>query len=126
MSFEDNLRAVVTQCKDRLDEEKRVRVLDERVSELVEKVYEIAEKVAALERGLSDLGQTSTLDKEANVQEKFEDGLKPCPFCGESETLIVRPGEKSDFYIYCHNCWAQGPPRSDEEQVMMRWSQRVT
>lgn len=78
-----------------------------------------------LQRRVLELEKEINPDRQPDVQPKPKIELKPCPFCGESESLTMKPGEKGTSYVHCDNCWAQGPPRSDE-QAMRRWSQRVT
>lgn len=57
------------------------------------------------------------------------DGLRPCPFCGSSETRINWMPENT--YIFCLDCYARGPrvlrsKRTEEakQRAAERWNER--
>lgn len=49
-----------------------------------------------------------------------EDGLKPCPFCGEFPDLLSSP---KGWWIRCPNCLA-AIPFSTKPKVIKKWNQR--
>lgn len=52
--------------------------------------------------------------------------LKPCPFCGETETDIARH-ESRRWSIQCHatDCICEGPHRATKREAVAAWNQRV-
>ncbi len=45
--------------------------------------------------------------------------LKPCPFCGTSDSFVER-ADFSSAYVFCNHCSAKGPTEcqeSDEEEI---------
>lgn len=57
------------------------------------------------------------------------EGLRPCPFCGSSETRINWMPENT--YIFCLDCYARGPrvfrsKRTEEakQRATERWNER--
>ena len=57
--------------------------------------------------------------------------LKPCPFCGEVEKLIIFPteGERDMFthtWVLCQNCEAEGPCKKRESEGIEAWNRRAS
>lgn len=50
--------------------------------------------------------------------------LKPCPFCGSTNLIVVKEGPLSKWAA-CMGCNAQGPVEfGDEEQAISSWNRR--
>ncbi|MUG90166.1 Lar family restriction alleviation protein [Bombella sp. ESL0385] len=49
---------------------------------------------------------------------------KPCPFCGEGGFLCWGPDKKYEF-IFCENCYAQGPCELTGEDAEYLWNNRA-
>jgi hypothetical protein len=43
-----------------------------------------------------------------------------CPFCGGEWAEVLRDGE-GDYNVYCHGCYAQGPPKPTGEEAATGW-----
>ncbi len=48
--------------------------------------------------------------------------IKPCPFCGNSEDLVIRGRVLS--YIYCWNCGAESGLADSKDEAIEAWNQR--
>lgn len=55
--------------------------------------------------------------------------LKPCPFCGSEEIIILRNVNKGNFACECGNCSAQVPnlnnTRYNKEEAVRAWNTRA-
>jgi Lar family restriction alleviation protein len=50
--------------------------------------------------------------------------LKPCPFCGSENLIVVKEGPLSKW-VACMDCYAQGPVEfGEEEQAISAWNKR--
>ena len=58
------------------------------------------------------------------------EGLKPCPFCGANDTVMVVeqipgcPECDDNCYIRCDQCFAGGPNYDDEQRAEAAWNRR--
>jgi len=52
--------------------------------------------------------------------------IKPCPFCGESQKLIVDTTAVIRVSIYCQNCGAGGPLRDTDYGAIAAWNNPVS
>jgi len=58
------------------------------------------------------------------------EGLKPCPFCGASDIVLVVeqiagcPECDDNCYIRCNQCFAGGPNYEDEQRAQNAWNER--
>lgn len=50
--------------------------------------------------------------------------LKPCPFCGLSDSIGLEWEIKCDYYVECGNCWARGPESRDGKIAIAMWNDR--
>lgn len=55
--------------------------------------------------------------------------LKPCPFCGSTDPLIVTfstfGSDEKEYGFYCWNCKTKGPHAPSEELAAKAWNRRV-
>ncbi len=49
--------------------------------------------------------------------------LKPCPFCGSKEIVVIENGGTYD--VHCRNCGCGSPYRYKKEDVIKAWNRRV-
>jgi len=49
--------------------------------------------------------------------------LKPCPFCGGSDFLMLSNGIDSEFVV-CETCGAEGPPSESPNGAVGLWNTR--
>lgn len=58
-----------------------------------------------------------------------QEKLKPCPFCGSSDDLVLSYKEKSESeFILCNSCGAEGPCNSDvfdSRNGNIKWNNRT-
>ena len=54
------------------------------------------------------------------------DDLKPCPFCGEIDT-IIRNGTVEDDWcaVSCEKCYSQGPHQYTDPHAIADWNRRA-
>jgi Lar family restriction alleviation protein len=60
-------------------------------------------------------------------------GLKPCPFCGSTRTIILRPQNDGGWAVNCLECDVTGPlwkgdrcgPNTDKKMAREWWNQRA-
>ena len=54
------------------------------------------------------------------------DDLKPCPFCGEIDT-IIRNGTVEDDWcaVSCEKCYSQGPHQYTDPHAIAAWNTRA-
>lgn len=50
--------------------------------------------------------------------------LKPCPFCGESDKLIVVEHNSKSKAVSCGACGAEGPLATRKDDAKARWNER--
>ena len=48
--------------------------------------------------------------------------LRPCPFCGETESLLIEARGRFGYVVMCGICGAIGPERWDEQWAAERWN----
>lgn len=70
-------------------------------------------------------------EKTDKVNERQNDFMKPCPFCGtpaklHSEETIYGP-DRPGWYVQCGSslCWAQTRSFGVKEQAIRTWNKRV-
>lgn len=51
-------------------------------------------------------------------------GMKPCPFCGGTETK-VKPVWKDYRFVACQSCKAAGPVMKTEQEAVDAWNDRT-
>jgi len=54
--------------------------------------------------------------------------LLPCPFCGDSESLVVENDNSGSTYCYvvfCDGCTAIGPCDDNKEGAIADWNRRA-
>lgn len=70
---------------------------------------------------------------------KLKKHIFPCPFCGADEyieygidevlcgSLEVLPNDDGDFYVFCHGCFACGPPslQPSKAKAIRTWNRRA-
>lgn len=52
------------------------------------------------------------------------EGLKPCPFCGQSDTLYFLSNGIGSHSVGC-NCGGEGPLGEDESEAAALWNRRA-
>lgn len=50
--------------------------------------------------------------------------LKPCPFCGSTDTDVLRSTDGVKFWGRCETCGAVGGVGSTDEEAAKLWNQR--
>jgi hypothetical protein len=50
---------------------------------------------------------------------------EPCPWCGESDKLVLERTETAAWHIHCKGCFADGPSVREPGQAAARWDARV-
>lgn len=50
--------------------------------------------------------------------------MKPCPFCGEEESLSTQFEGKENIIAFCGNCGAEVGPHKDDRQAIRFWNMR--
>lgn len=55
------------------------------------------------------------------------DGLKPCPFCGESNHISARGGapDYASWWIECEGCLTEGPAAETKAEAIVAWNRRI-
>lgn len=70
-------------------------------------------------------------EKSRKVNESQIDFLKPCPFCDNADDDMLSVFDDKDYikkhrwYVYCHECGAQGPRAGSEKDAIDRWNKEV-
>lgn len=54
------------------------------------------------------------------------DPLKPCPFCGQEESVLLWIDAYKDFLVRCGTCGCRGPHDSDRGMAIDRWNNRFS
>ena len=49
--------------------------------------------------------------------------LKPCPFCGKQDSILVRSLAKC-LYIQCRHCSVEGPIAITKQAAIYLWNKR--
>lgn len=53
---------------------------------------------------------------------------QPCPHCAGDNIEVVTDGgrpESPNLVAYCHDCFSQGPPASDDYHALKFWNERA-
>jgi Lar family restriction alleviation protein len=59
------------------------------------------------------------------LEDKVPQELKPCPFCGDDNSLQVEHDDIHWCFVFCENCLAHGPRIDDREQAIKEWNERT-
>jgi len=51
--------------------------------------------------------------------------LKPCPFCGSDQQLVVTKTATNEWFFGCDFCGARGPVRFGREVAREHWNHRA-
>ena len=54
---------------------------------------------------------------------RYDDCLKPCPFCGHTEPRVIHDG--NHYHVYCPHCLVKVCAESTAEKAIDRWNQRL-
>ena len=52
-------------------------------------------------------------------------GLPACPFCAATDLGLYEHTFAKEFAVICHICGAEGPARTDPNEAMRLWSERI-
>ena len=55
----------------------------------------------------------------------MSDELKPCPFCGRADNIVMEAWGTFAARGFCHNCGAVGPPDANEATAIENWNRRA-
>ena len=56
----------------------------------------------------------------------MEDMLKPCPFCGEPEEIVLADGSSKDTYqVICRSCGARAGEGTSMAIAAENWERRA-
>lgn len=54
-----------------------------------------------------------------------DDGLLPCPFCGDSTRVRLEQPKHWLYRVYCHNCGGSGYETDTQSEAVATWNKRV-
>lgn len=50
--------------------------------------------------------------------------MKPCPFCGSEDCVIMDNEQSGGYQVLCWCCHARGPDAHDEKVAARQWNDR--